>query len=137
MTKFYSSEGILHYSIKEGYRLVVEIDGELAAYYRALIPFWMSANKPRFAPHITVVRIHKEIPKILDVWNKYEGEKISFIYESFIYHDRNYYWLNIWCKRLEEIRQELGMPVTSPYTIPPDGFRKCFHCTIANKKKLK
>lgn len=135
--KLYHSSGILRYSIEEGqaYRVVVEdIDEDLVHFYRSLIPFWMPKQRPKFPPHITVVRIHKEQPVDLTHWGKHDGEKIDFLYEAKVYHGKVYYWLNIWCTRLEEIRAELGMPVTSPYTLPPEGFKKCFHCTIANKK---
>lgn len=134
--RLYPSTGRLRYSTKNGHRVTVEeLDEDLAAFYRSLIPFWMPANKPKFAPHITVVRIHKETPADLTAWGKHDGEEIEFLYEPCVYHDRTYYWLNIWCPRLEEIRAELGMSVTSPYTLPPAGFKKCFHCTIANKKR--
>ena len=132
----YSSTGNLAYSTDGGHRIVLDVDEELAAYYRSLIPPWMRVNKPRYLPHITVVRIHKETPNDLAAWGKHAGEAVEFLYEPHVYYDSLYYWLNIWCVRLEEIREELGMSVTSPYTVPPDGFHKCFHCTIANKKLL-
>jgi hypothetical protein len=28
----------------------------------------------------------------------------------------------------------LGLPVSSEYTLPPEGFVKCFHMTIGNFK---
>lgn len=136
--KLYPSYGVLRYEEKDGkHRVVVEgLDEELIRYYRSLIPWWKPANKPKYSPHITVVRIHKEAPADLTRWGEFDGEAVEFLYEPRVYHGPVYYWLNIWCSRLEEIRESLGMPVTSPFTRPPDGFRKCFHTTLANKKVL-
>jgi hypothetical protein len=80
------------------------------------------------------VRPEKEAPVNLEHWGKYEGEPLTFLYEPYVYEGTVYYWLNIWCVRLEEMRRELGLPVVSQFTLPPEGFTKCFHCTIANKK---
>lgn len=134
MNDLYSSSGVLRYSISGGYKLVVEIQDDLAIYYRSLIPKYLNVNKTRYSPHITVVRSYKEIPKNLEYWGKYEGEVIEFFYEPIIRQGKVYFWLNILCKRLEEIRQELGLEVTSIYTRPPEGFEKYFHMTIGNTK---
>lgn len=130
-----SSVGRLHYSQEDGqYRLVVEVDQGLSDYYRALIPKWMDVNRPRWPAHITVVRPHKEIPVALEFWGKYEGELVEFEYQNYLHSGKVYLWLNVFCKRLEEIRIELGLPVSSEFTRPPAGYLKCFHCTIANLK---
>ena len=84
--------------------------------------------------HISVVR--KEEPIHVEYWGRYEGQEVEFRYGHKIYHGEVYWWLNCWCERLEEIRLELGLPVDSPYTRPPDGFAKTFHTTVANSKQL-
>ena len=134
-----TSSGILSYSREENqYRLVLEVDEEIARYYRSLIPKWLDAYKPRWAPHITIVRPEKEMPVNLEHWGKYEGEEVSFEYWNYLFTGKIYFWLNVWSKRLEDVRIELGMPVSSEFTRPPDGAKiggiKCFHCTIANQK---
>jgi hypothetical protein len=70
----------------------------------------------------------------MEVWGKYEGQEIDFSYENVIHSGTVYYWLNAFSTKLEEIREELGLPVSSQYTLPPEGFVKCFHITIANQK---
>ena len=130
----YKSTGVLRYSEDKGYKLIVVIDKQIARYYRSLIPKWYVVQGTRYDPHITVVRSYKETPPDLTAWGKYEGQEIEFLYDSTIQMSENYYWLNILCKRLEEIRLELGLPVTSIYTRPPEGFSKFFHTTIANTK---
>lgn len=130
----YEETGHLRYGRTK--RLVVEVPQGLADYYRSLIPKWKQVNKQAFSAHITVVRAGKEFPTNKEVWKKYEGEEITFSYEPHVYEGTVYYWLNCFCTRLEEIRRELGLSVTSEYTLPPEGFVKCFHCTLGNKKEL-
>lgn len=133
----YESYGILRYTRPEnagGYKLVAEIDKEITNYYRALVPKSIVLNSQMYAPHISIVR--KETPVKLELWDKYEGEKIRFNYSNIIHFGEVYCWLNVWSKELEKIRLELGLPVSSPYTRPPDGFDKTFHTTIGNMKKL-
>lgn len=136
MSVLFESSGILRYSYTEeyGYKLVLEVDKGIADFYRSLIPKWIKVNSQMYAPHISVVR--KEVPANLDVWGKYEGEIINFLYENQVNNGIIYYWLNAFCIRLEKIRIELGLPVSSQYTLPPEGFTKCFHITIANEKKI-
>jgi len=131
--KLYPSIGTLRYS-NEGYRLVVEVDQGIVDFYRSLIPKWMHVMGSRYRAHITVVREEKEEPVCKEHWNKYQGEEIEFFYSPVIHQGKVYYWLNCFCKRLEDIRLELGLPVISQYVIPPDGFSKVFHCTIGNMK---
>lgn len=133
----YSSLGVFRYSLTEndGYRLVLEVDKDLARYYRSLIPKWVRTNLPMYHPHVTVVRPEKEVPLNLEPWGKYEGEEVEFKYEPIVYSGKVYFWLNVFCSRLESVREELGLPVSSEYTLPPEGFKKCFHISIANTKK--
>ena len=130
----YRSVGTLHYDRTQdgGYKLIVQIDQEISDYYRSLIPKWIDARPQMYRAHVSVVR--KEVPPNLDYWGVYEGEKVEFWYSPIVHNGKFYYWLNVFCLRLEEIRLELGLPVRSEYTIPPCGFTKCFHTTLANNK---
>lgn len=127
----FNSTGTLHYEDK---KLIVEVDKELAAYYRSLVPKYIKLNPQKYAPHISVVR--NEVPVNKEHWDKYEGEQVEFAYENYVYNGTIYYWLNAFCVRLEDIRMELGLPVSSEYTRPPDGFLKCFHLTLGNTKAV-
>lgn len=126
----YQSTGKIHY---EPEKLIVLIEQELVDYYRSLIPWWHKAKAQKYPAHISVVR--HETPVFAEFWGKYEGEEIEFSYDPDIKNSANYFWLNVFCVKLEEIRLELGLPVSSPYTRPPDGFCKCFHTTIGNCKE--
>lgn len=93
----------------------------------------MFVQTPRWAPHITVVRMGRDTPQYIEHWNKYEGKSIIFEYDPYIYIDKSYYWLNVWGEELEGIRKELGLVPRNKWTRPPDGM-ECFHTTIGNKK---
>ena len=133
-TILFTAKGKLRYG-SEG-KVVVEIQQELADYYRSMIPPWRTVNRQMWPAHITIVRSGKERPTKMEHWGKYDQEEIEFSYEPHVYEGTVYYWLNCFCVRLEEIRSELGLPVVSEYTLPPEGFIKCFHCTIGNKKEI-
>jgi len=135
----FKSEGKLIYSDLpkddlSQFRLVVEIDPEIARYYRSLIPKSISVSVPLYAPHISVVR--KEIPTNIDVWKKYNDEIVEFEYDPYIFFGQIYCWLNVYCIRLEDIREELGLTRISDITCPPDK-RPVFHTTIGNQKNKK
>ena len=131
--KLFESTGTLQYS--KDWRLVLKVDQDLADYYRALIPKWYPNQRPRWPAHVTVVRQEKETPKYKEHWWKYNGESVNFFFSPLIQFDKIYFWISVWCKKLEDIRNELGMPIYSQYTLPPSGFSKNFHCTIANMKE--
>lgn len=129
----YKSSGILQYEGDD--KLIVLADPGMADFYRSLIPKYYDINRPKYPAHITVVRTGKETVLDKTNWNKYNGETIDFMYDNSIQIGTVYFWLNIFCKRLEEIRLELGLRVDSPWTLPPEGFNKCFHMTLANRKE--
>ena len=134
MTSLFKGKGTLHYAFIDGvgYRLVLNIDQGIVNFYRSLIPKWFNVIPQKYNAHISVVR--KETPKNLEFWKAYEGQVVEFLYDVDIQHDHQYWWLNCYSHRLEEIRQELGLSNKSLYSIPTEGFEKVFHTTIANNK---
>lgn len=132
-SELFPSSGLLTYSNRP-YRLVLEIDQSISDFYRSLVPKCKRLNRQKYSAHISVVR--NEVPPNLNLWEKYHHQSVSFEYQSFIYNDNVYYWLNAFSTQLEEIRLELGLSVSSPYTLPLDGFNKCFHSTLGNSKIL-
>ena len=127
----YKSTGPLLY---EGSKLIVAVDPHVALFYRSLIPKYYGVTGQRYSPHISVVR--KETPPNMDAWKKYEGLPVDFYYDPIIDNDDRYWWLNVYSTRLEEIREELGLPNVNMYLTPPDGFKKVFHMTLGNTKEL-
>lgn len=128
----YKSVGTLQYH--SGYKLTLDVDINIAFYYKSLIPLWLHPQPQRYMPHITIVRPKYELPVHKQFWGKYRNEKIEFYYDSWIHSGKEYFWLNVFSVRLEQIRAELGLYIDDKFTKPPEGFRKCFHMTIANRK---
>ena len=123
LTFMFSSKGKLHYH-KEWLMLYVE--GDICRYYRTLVNMYSPSfklNPPKFDAHVTVVAGKYTTPVYPEFWNKYEGEIIQFEYDPYVVVDREYFWLQVQCKRIEDIRVELGLPRT---TVHP------WHLTIGN-----
>jgi hypothetical protein len=128
----FQSTGRLRYT-ENPYKLIVDADNQIAMYYRSLVPKSVRVNGTRFRAHISVVR--KETPRNLCAWRTHEGKLISFEYDNYVYNDEKYYWLNVFCPQLEDVRRELGLSLCSGITRSPDGRHK-FHMTIGNTKDV-
>jgi hypothetical protein len=127
----FTSSGKLIYSDPPAIRLVVEIDPDIAKYYRSLIPPYIHYSIPMYPPHISVIR--RETPPNMTLWQKHHGEAVSFEYDPYVFIGRVYIWLKVWSKEIEDLRLELGLEAHSNITRPPDE-SPCFHTTIANFK---
>ncbi len=112
--------------------LIAYIDPEICRYYFSLIPKYYYAKRQMYPPHITVVRKGRDKPNY-KFWNKYEDQQIEFFYDPIIQYDSVYFWLNVFSKQLDVIREELDLSMDS-YLLPPTGFRKTFHTTLGNMK---
>ncbi len=128
----YQSKGPLRYSQDTDglFKLNVAVDPGLVDFYRALIP--ARVNRQRYAPHITVVR--REVPTHMEAWGKFESEEVEFAYSNHVHCGTVYWWLNVFSKRLEDIRLELGLAAFGELSRPPDG-SECFHVTLGNNKR--
>lgn len=133
---FYYSHGKIHYDDDDGFRLTVEVNQDLSNYYRCLVPKVQRVERPRYSAHITVVRPVYESPSKIRYWGNYEGEIVEFMYDHYIQEGKGYMWINCWCKRLEVIREELGLPNFSHYPLLPEGYLKTFHCTIGRYEEV-
>jgi hypothetical protein len=110
---------------------------EMYRYYRALVPKYFTMHSQMHDPHITVVRGYKaggdlveplNPDKKAELWGKYEGEVVPFEYDPELKDDGTMWWLNAFSKRLEDIREELGLSkIREPF--------KSFHITIGNAKE--
>ncbi len=112
-------------------KIIVSVDQEMVNYYRQLIPKYKRVYKQRYPGHISVVR--NERPENYRVWYKHSSRLIEFQYNNVIYNDEVYYWLEVVCPQLEDIRAELGLPNTSQWTKSPTGGHS-FHITLGNVK---
>ncbi len=119
----YKSTGVLRY---ETGKVFLAVDQAIANYYRALIPWWIKTNPPKYSAHISVVR--NETPSLTN-WGKHEGRQIDFWYYDQIVWDDTYYWLEIHCPELQDVRAELELS-------PQPWWENKFHLTIANCKNV-
>lgn len=127
----YTSYGNLHYDDLDGFRLILRVGQDLADYYRKLIPPSHRASRQGWAAHITVVRPGNDNPGKIRYWGDYENEQVEFLYSPYLENGRGFYWFNAWSKRLEQIREELGLFNVSKFALKPEGYSKTFHCTVA------
>lgn len=123
----FQSSGNLHYGEdNKGFKkLILNIDQGIVDFYRYLIPKSQLVQPQAYSAHISVIR-RENIPK-MEFWGKYEGETASFKYETVIYKDGTYFWLEAYSEKLNEIRLELGLPKYR-------GNNNCFHITLGNRK---
>lgn len=128
--------GVLRYRIDaDGYWLLAEIDPDLGAYYRSLLPKHIVVNRGRFDTHCTIVRGGRDVPPNMAAWGKHEGERVQFFCEHGVHTAGPYYWLKVRCTRFEAIREELGLPLDGgAYEPPPPPFKKYWHITIGSTK---
>ena len=125
----FKSSGSLKYYPDE-YRMILSVNQNMLDYYFTLIPRYYRATKPGWKAHITAVRPEKESPPKIRYWGDYENEEVEFLYDSYMLEGGGFYWINVWSKRLETIREELGLENTSKYSLRPTGYNKTFHITI-------
>ena len=129
--ELYESQGVLQYG--DNWRLILTVDQQIADYYRKLIPPWYRTMRPGYGAHVTVIRPEKEVPPDHSCWGQYEGQEVPFHYSPIIctYAGEMFFWINVYCRQLELIRLELGLPVRRLRSDPTLGCWKSFHCTIA------
>lgn len=126
-----TSSGTVHYDTSDRDWVTVNVDQQLADYCFALIPKYYRVVRPRWKAHVTVVR-PEDFPENPNMqhWGKHEGEQVNFVYDPTILYEKGFWWFNLWCVTMEDIRRELGLSTKSRITIPPPGYSKAFHCTI-------
>lgn len=95
-----------HYSAN--WWLIAECaEKELRHYYRHLAGVYSRVRRPWWGPHVTINSNEKPINPSL--WRKYEGELISFEYDTDVLSNGTHFWLPVYCERAMEIREELGL----------------------------
>lgn len=133
MVQKHSSQGQIIYEPFRGemktspWWCIVDCDREITRYYR----WWLQREKhihlqqPSWDAHISIVRGESTV-KQSAAWKKYHKQKVLFEYEHGAIRSApdkdqpgTFYWIDVECPMLSEIRRELGLPV---------GFR--FHLTI-------
>lgn len=145
----FKSTGILRYDPHRGtmkantdWWMVMDTDPELARYYAAQVvanpvafgETHIDLIAPSWGSHISVVRGEKPRDSLKHLWKKYNGEKIEFEYEINIRRSgdatpgfvlEHFWFINVWCDKLNEIRRELGLK-----TRYDDGRPFHYHLTV-------
>lgn len=107
--------------------LVVDCDEEIGRYYRHLYKKYhhgcLTLQRPSWKEHITVIR--DEEPAVKNLWLAYDKKEINFSYRSRVDSNDEYYWLDVFCPELLDIREELGLPRQPLYPL---------HLTIGNRQ---
>lgn len=109
------------------YWVIVDCDPEIGRYYRHLY-FNSTYNKlqrPAWECHVTVVR-NEEPPEIYkSEWLKHDGKIINLEIIPPGNSDGTFFWLDVKCDYLNDLRQELGILRDPIYP---------FHLTFGNAK---
>lgn len=126
--------GTLRYSpkmlgnrVSENWWLIVDLDPELVKYYRHLYHIntyrCHKLIRPAWEAHISVVRNEEPVHK--QFWEAHAGEKVEVEIHSELHTNGEYFWLDVACPRLYNIREELGLPREPYYP---------FHLSIGHNK---
>lgn len=123
-------------SNRDKWWVIVQTDSEICRYYRyqvqktILNPLGFEKRKdalkhgfhfidqPSWGAHISVVRGEKPDEDHIHLWKKYDRQRIEFEYSHNVRqtsmdrdgHD-NYWFVDVQCKFLEDLRLELGRPI--------------------------
>lgn len=91
---------------------IVECPHDIIDYYR----YWVTKNKkfkispPSFGAHISIIRDEEPLDEFKHLWKKRQDMEVEFTYTPDFETNGDYWWLNIECPMLNEIRAELGLP---------------------------
>jgi hypothetical protein len=93
-------------------------DDEISTYYRHLFikqyPYLNGFNKgiklsrPVWGSHISFIRGDEKIPS--HIWGLDNNKIIEFEYQPEVKDNGTYFWLNVNCPYLLDLREELGLP---------------------------
>jgi hypothetical protein len=121
----FDSEGILKYSpktlgnrVSDKWWLIIECDPEIGRYVRHLYRKFRfdcdTMTRPAWREHITVIRNEHPLSDRLHLWEMNEGQVMTFRVGLEVKTNGEYFWLDIECDRVLDIREELGLP-RNPY----------------------
>lgn len=68
----------------------------------------LSLIRPAWGTHISVLRGEKP-RKNIDRWREQEGRQVEFMLDPFVHFNDEYWWLNIECPELLDIREFYGL----------------------------
>lgn len=98
--------------------LVLMCDDEISRYYRYLYTkeyYFLNADystkltRPIFGAHISLIRGEKISKQYQYLWKNYHNQMIEFEYDPGVKDNKEYYWLNVKCDALLNIRSAYGL----------------------------
>ncbi len=122
------SKGKLKYSPKllgehtsDKWWLVLDCDPEIGRYYRYLFLLQNfrseQIQRPAWKEHITVIRDEEPLDNFKPLWGKFEKQLVEFSYNTEPQTNDEYWWLDVECEFLLDIRTELGLPREPHYPL--------------------
>ena len=119
----FSSIGKINYDPKKGksfdfWWAILECDNDILKYYKWLLfKEGIAIQKGSlWGAHITWIR--GEEPPNKSFWGKYEGLEIEFRYSNFLRYDNGrHVWLDVYCPKFKEMREELGLQPLRPMSL--------------------
>lgn len=102
---------------------VVNVSRELTRYYRWLtckeVP-GLRLHAPAFDAHVSLIRGERPRPGTEHLWKKYDGELITMMVNPFVQisDEKNtgkFFFLEVECERMSQIREEFGFPTKWKY----------------------
>ena len=91
--------------------LVLMCDDAISEYYRCLFyreyPHLGKLTRPVWGTHVSIIR-GERIPNY-NLWKMDANKIIEFEYEPGVHDNGEYYWLNVKCDKLAEIRKLYGL----------------------------
>jgi hypothetical protein len=106
---------------------VLQVDKEITRYYRWWVRnhLWTKLEVPSYDAHCSCVRGEFIQSDKLSLWKKYHGKTISFEYDNEIRsktksHESGattHYFINVYSKQIDALRDELGLKVYTHYHI--------------------
>ena len=91
--------------------LVLMCDDSISEYYRNMFyreyPYLGKLTRPVWGTHISIIRGEK-VPNF-NLWRLDENKIVEFDYEPGVRDNGEYYWLNVKCKYLNDLREKYGL----------------------------
>jgi hypothetical protein len=122
MIKFWiPGSGVINYDpyragMKKNHKwwAIVKVDRQITSYYRWWVKkeYYIDLYQPSWDAHISIIRGEKPKSHLLNLWKKYDNKRIAFNYEHNVKRDGHFWFVEVDCPFLLQIRKEFQLPAT-------------------------